>query len=118
MIPALGIVKNIVGSLPVSEAVENAAHKVGRGLDLGTAIGEEEILPGLCIQMIKVGENSGELETMLHKAADMFEREVESSIMRVTTLLEPMMILVMGVVVGFIVLSICLPIFEMNQLVR
>lgn len=118
MIPALGIVKNIVGSMPVSEAVEAASQRVGRGQDLGSALGETDMFPGLCIQMIQVGEHSGELESMLHKVADMFEREVESSIMRMTALLEPVMILVMGAIVGFIVLSICLPIFEMNQLVR
>jgi len=54
---------------------------------------------------------------MLNKVADVFENEVESSVMRMTTMLEPLMILVMGVIVGFIVLSICLPIFEMNQLI-
>ena len=81
-------------------------------------MGGTGVLPNLCVQMILVGEQSGELESMLNKVADVFETEVESSVMRMTSLLEPLMILVMGVVVGFIVLSICLPIFEMNQLVR
>jgi general secretion pathway protein F len=76
-----------------------------------------EILPDLTIQMIQVGEQSGELEAMLNKIADVFENEVELSIMRMTSLLEPVMILVMGIIVGFIVLAICLPIFEMNQLI-
>ena len=68
--------------------------------------------------MIQVGEHSGELETMLNKIADVFEKEVEITIMRFTSYLEPVMILIMGSIVGFIVLSICLPIFEMNQLIR
>jgi general secretion pathway protein F len=68
--------------------------------------------------MIQVGEQSGELETMLNKVADIYENEVQNTIMGLTALLEPAIILFMGVVVGFIVLSICLPIFEMNQLVR
>jgi len=68
--------------------------------------------------MILVGEKTGELENMLNKIADVYEREVESTVMSMTSLLEPVMILVMGVAVGFIVLSICLPIFEMNQLIR
>jgi general secretion pathway protein F len=72
----------------------------------------------LSIQMIQVGEQSGELEKMLYKVADVFENEVETIILRLTSYLEPVMILVMGGVVGFIVLSICLPIFEMNQLIR
>jgi general secretion pathway protein F len=68
--------------------------------------------------MIQVGEQSGELETMLTKISDIFDNEVETSIMRLTSYLEPVMILVMGLCVLFIVLSICLPIFEMNQLIR
>jgi general secretion pathway protein F len=71
----------------------------------------------LAVQMIEVGEHSGNLEEMLIKIADVYEREVESLIMSITSLMEPLMILGMAVVVGFIVLSICLPIFEMNQLV-
>jgi general secretion pathway protein F len=118
MLPALGIVKNIVGNVMISDAVEAAAQEVEKGQGLGTSLGAFNLFPNLCIQMIQVGEQSGELESMLSKVADVFENEVESTIMRTTALLEPVMILVMGVIVGFIVLSICLPIFEMNQLVR
>jgi general secretion pathway protein F len=118
MLPALGIVKNIVGNELAAEAVEFASREVGKGQGLGTALDATEVFPSLCIQMIQVGEQSGDLEIMLNKVADIFEIEVESSIMRMTSLLEPLMILVMAVIVGFIVLSICLPIFEMNQLVQ
>ena len=68
--------------------------------------------------MIQVGEQSGELESMLKKIADVYENEVESTIMRLTALLEPIMILLMAVVVGFIVASIILPIVDMNQGIR
>jgi len=68
--------------------------------------------------MITVGEQSGELEKMLNKIADIYEREVESHIMALTSMLEPTMILVMALVVGFIVISILLPIFEMSQMIR
>jgi len=118
MLSALGIVKNIVGNTLITEAVEATAKDIGKGKSLGGALGGFDVFPSLCIQMIQVGEQSGELEAMLDKVAGVYEIEVESSIMRMTTLLEPLMILVMGVMVGFIVLSICLPIFEMNQLVR
>jgi len=90
---------------------------VGKGQALATALAAKNIFPSLSIQMIQVGEQSGKLEEMLNKVADVFENEVETSVMRMTTMLEPIMILVMGVIVGFIVLSICLPIFEMNQLI-
>ena len=67
--------------------------------------------------MIMVGEQSGELEPMLNKVADVFENEVESTVIAMTSWLEPVIILIMGVVVAFIVLSIVLPIMEMNRLI-
>jgi general secretion pathway protein F len=118
MLIALEIVKNIVGNELISETVENASSEVGKGQGLAIALSEGQTFPQLSIQMIQVGEQSGELEAMLNKIADVFEKEVETSVMRLTSYLEPIMILVMGCIIGFIVLSICLPIFEMNQLIR
>jgi general secretion pathway protein F len=118
MMPALNIVKNIVDNVLIFDIVEEASKDVGKGKGLGTALAENKIFPDLSIQMIQVGEQSGELESMLNKVADIFENEVETSITSITSLLEPAMILLMGVIVGCIVLSICLPIFEMNQLIR
>ena len=68
--------------------------------------------------MITIGEQSGELEQMLKKVSILYERDVESSITTATALVEPLIILFMGVVLGFIILSICLPIFEINQFVQ
>lgn len=118
MLSALDIVENIVGNVLLSDAVSKAADDVGKGQGLGASFAETDIFPSLSIQMIQVGEQSGELEPMLSKVAEVYENEVESTIMSLTSLLEPVMILVMAVIVGFIVLSICLPIFEMNELVR
>jgi len=117
MLPALEIAKNTAENVLISDNVEEAAEEVGKGQALATALAAKNIFPSLSIQMIQVGEQSGKLEEMLNKVADVFENEVETSVMRMTTMLEPIMILVMGVIVGFIVLSICLPIFEMNQLI-
>jgi general secretion pathway protein F len=118
MLVALDIVKNIAGNILISEAVETAAIEVGKGQGLGAALSGRGIFPQLSIQMILVGEQSGALEKMLTKISDVFETEVENNIMRLTSYLEPVMILVMGLCVLFIVLSICLPIFEMNQLIK
>jgi general secretion pathway protein F len=118
MLIAMDIVKNIAGNILIADSVETAAIEVGKGQGLGTALSGSGIFPQLCIQMIQVGEQSGQLENMLTKIADVYENEVENSILRLTSYLEPVMILVMGSIVGFIVLSICLPIFEMNQLIR
>jgi general secretion pathway protein F len=118
MLTALDIVKNISDNALIADVIEKAVTSVGQGQSVAVALNDGQIFPDLFIQMVQVGEQSGELEKMLYKIADVFENEAESTIMSVTSLLEPLMILLMGVVVGFIVLSICLPIFEMNQLVR
>jgi general secretion pathway protein F len=117
MLPALDIVKNIVGNITISSLIESAAVDVGKGQGLGVSLQSGNIFPSLALQMIIVGEQSGDLEKMLVKVADIYENEVETTLMSLTSLLEPLMILVMGLAVGFIVLAICLPIFEMNQLV-
>jgi general secretion pathway protein F len=118
MLIAMDIVKNIAGNILIADSVETAAIEVGNGQGLGAALSGSGIFPQLSIQMIQVGEQSGQLENMLTKIADVYDNEVETSILRLTSYLEPVMILVMGSIVGFIVLSICLPIFEMNQLIR
>jgi len=76
------------------------------------------LFPAMLVHMIAVGEKSGELEQMLARAADAYDREVESSVTALTSLLEPMMIIFGGAVVLFIVLAILLPIFDMQNLVR
>jgi general secretion pathway protein F len=118
LLSSLEIVKNIVDNALISDAIEAASKEIGRGQGLGPALAGTKMFPDLTIQMILVGEQSGKLEAMLDKIADVFESEVENSIMSMTSLLEPVMILIMAVIVGFIVLSICLPIFEMSTLVR
>ena len=118
MLIALDIVKNIAGNRLIADSVETAAIEVGKGQGVGAALSGSGIFPQLSIQMIQVGEQSGQLETMLTKISEVFENEVETTILRLTSYLEPVMILVMGAIVAFIVLSICLPIFEMNQLIR
>lgn len=117
MLSALEIAKNITGNVLISDAVEDAAKEVGKGQSIGASLAASKAIPSLSVQMIQVGEQSGKLETMLNKIADLFENEVESSMISMTSLLEPAIILFMGIIIGFIVLSICLPIFEMNQLI-
>ncbi len=117
MLPAMEIVRNITGNVVITGLIENASIEVERGQGLGLSLAADAVFPDLAVQMIQVGEQTGELESMLYKIADVYENEVQSSIMSMMAMLEPVMILVMAVVVLFIVLSICLPIFEMNQLV-
>ena len=117
MMQALEIVQNVTGNGVLSKAVADTAKEVGHGKPLGRTMGLHPVFPALLVQMVTVGEQSGQLETMLDKVADIYETDVQQRIMTITAMLEPLMILFMGVIVGFIVLSVCLPIFEMNQLV-
>jgi general secretion pathway protein F len=118
MLPSLEIVQNIVGNVHIAEAINEAAVEVGKGQALGKTLEAMEVFPPIAIQMIQVGEQSGDLEEMLNKVADVFEKEVETTVMRMTALLEPIMVLIMAGMVLFIVLSIFLPILEMRTLVR
>lgn len=117
MLTALGIVKNVVGNILISRTIESAAESVGKGRGLAESLSDNSPFPYLSIQMIQVGEHSGALESMLTKVATIYENEAEAAVLSMTSLLEPAMILLMGVFIAFIVLSIMLPILEMNQLI-
>ena len=118
VLTALDIAKSIIGNKVLSAIITKAQAEVKQGGELGLALEQHRAFPVLATQMIKVGEKSGTLEKMLERTAAFYEKEVDTSLTAMTAMLEPLIILVMGVVVGFIVLSVCLPIFEMNQLVR
>jgi general secretion pathway protein F len=118
LLAAMEIVRNIVNNVLIGNAIRQAAKDLEEGKGLSGPLTKSGIFPPLVTEMIAVGEQSGTLEAMLNRIAAAYENESQASIMVMTSLLEPFMILVMGLVVGFIVISILLPIFEMNQLVR
>ncbi|MCX7983164.1 MAG: type II secretion system inner membrane protein GspF [Syntrophales bacterium] len=118
LLQALEITRPVINNEVFSEIIRKAVTEVEEGRSLAEAISKNGRFPPLVLEMIAVGEQSGALEKMLFRTADALEREVEMKISVFTSLLEPVMILIMGFVVGFIVISILLPIFEMNQLVR
>ncbi|MBM9511090.1 type II secretion system inner membrane protein GspF [Desulfogranum marinum] len=115
---SLQIVENIVNNSVLAEVIEQAEEELEKGKSLSQIFKASDYFPPMLVQMIAVGEQSGALEKMLEKAADSYEKEVEAKILALTSMIEPVMILVMGVAVSFIVISILLPIFEMNQLIR
>ncbi len=118
LITALHIVKNIFNNVLLAEVIDDATEELEKGRSLSNVLKKSRWFMPMVVQMIAVGEQSGALEKMLNKVADSYEKEVETKIMALTSLIEPVMILVMGVLVSFIVVSILLPIFEMNQLIR
>jgi general secretion pathway protein F len=118
LLAAMEIVRNIVNNIIIGDAIRQAARDLEEGKGLSGPLTKSGLFPPLVTEMIAVGEQSGTLEKMLNRIAAAYENESQTNIMVMTSLLEPLMILVMGLVVGFIVVSILLPIFEMNQLVR
>jgi general secretion pathway protein F len=118
LLTAMEIVRNVVDNRLIADDLQTAAREVEEGQGLSKSLAKHGYFPPIVIEMISVGEHSGNLEPMLYRVADSYEKEVEASVIMMTSLLEPAMILFMGLVVGFIVVSVLLPIFEMNQLVR
>jgi general secretion pathway protein F len=111
---ATGVARN----LPIRQALQNASAKVREGVPLNRALAASGLFPPILIHLIASGEASGQLDKMLERAAAQQEQEVASYTSVLTALLEPVLILFMGVVVLLIVLAILMPIIEMNQMVR
>jgi general secretion pathway protein F len=118
VLEALRISSEVVSNLPMKAAVEDAAVRVREGAPIGRSLGVSRLFPPMMIHLISSGETSGELDTMLERAAVHQERDLDSILQAVVGLLGPLMILVMGGLVLVIVLAMLLPIFELNQLVK
>ena len=118
MLEALRISGEVVTNLPMRNAVDDAAVRVREGAPIGRSLGQSRLFPPMMIHLISSGETSGELDTMLERAAVHQERELDSILQGVVGLLGPVMILVMGGMVLLIVLAMLMPIFQLNELVR
>jgi general secretion pathway protein F len=118
LLPALDIVKSIVDNTVLTRAIERARDAIREGQSIALPLRESGFFPPLVVHMVAVGERSGELEAMLGKAADTYDDEVENAVTALTAIFEPIIIVVMGGVVLFIVLAILLPIFELNRIVK
>ena len=118
LISALQIVRNVVNNIIIAEVIDNAIDQIKEGISLSEPLSKSRVIPPVVVQMISVGEQSGEMEKMLNKVADIYEQEVDSQVATMTSLLEPFMLLGMAVIVGFIAFSILQPILEMSQIVH
>jgi general secretion pathway protein F len=116
MLRALDTAKQIVGNVLIQQAVEDAKQAVTEGESLATTLKKSGQFPATMIHMVAVGEKAGQLEQMLERVADTYESEVDTKLSRLTALLEPVMLVVMGGAVAFIVFSILQPIMDLGQL--
>lgn len=118
MMKALDVVKTIIGNAVIEESMADVKAGVRRGKDLARPLKEVGFFPPMLIHMVELGQRSGEIETMLLKVADTYDEDVRLAVDAMVALLEPIIIVVMGVFVGLLVLSILLPILSMSQHIK
>lgn len=118
LLAALQAGAGVMSNLPMKKALQDAQHMVREGAPLSRALASSKMFPPLMVHLIASGEASGRLDDMLERAATQQTSEIENRIATLTSLLEPLLILLMGAMVLVIVVAVLLPIFEMNQLVK
>ena len=116
LLTAMDIVRNIVGNTRLAAVIEEARESIKEGESIAAPLKRSGDFPPLVYHMIAIGEKSGELEEMLGNVANAYDSQVETKIAALTSLLEPVMIVVMGVAVAFIVFSILMPILQINTI--
>jgi type IV pilus assembly protein PilC len=97
------------------EATRKIQNEVSTGTSLTAAMQNSEVFPNMVVQMVSIGEESGSLDGMLSKVADFFEREVDDAVEALSSLMEPMIMVVLGTLIGGMVIAMYLPIFKMGQ---
>lgn len=115
ILTSLEIVRDTAGNQVISNAIDAARAEVQQGGMISMALQKEKVFPAMAIQMISIGEETGEIDAMLMKVADFYEDEVEQAVKALTSILEPIMIVVLGGMVGTILLSMYLPMFAVFE---
>jgi type IV pilus assembly protein PilC len=115
LVDSLGSVAGATGNVVYQEAVLRMREDVATGQSLTASMRQTNLFPHLVVQMITIGEESGALDTMLSKVADFFEEEVDNAVDALTSLLEPLVMVILGTVVGGIIVALYLPIFQIGE---
>jgi type IV pilus assembly protein PilC len=118
LLQSIKITGQTAGNTVIEKAMDDVYSSVKRGGSIAKPIGDHPVFPAMVTHMVAVGEETGELENMLTKVADFYEAEVDAKVKALTSLIEPVMIVFVGGVVGFIVISMYLPIFELYENIR
>ena len=118
IIKALEITGATSGNSLIEDAVKDVAEKVQQGVPIAIPLEEADVFPPMISRMVRVGEETGELEKMLGKVADFYEDEVDTSINSLTSIIEPVMMIGVGLMVGLIIISMYLPMFKLLTLIQ
>ncbi len=118
MLQALEILKEGAGNARMEHLVDRIKLDVSEGERISTELEKSEYIPVMVARMVAVGEDTGALDTMLLKVADYYDKELEAEIKGLTSVIEPIITVGMGIVIGAIVLAVMLPMFDMIKLVK
>ncbi|NTW42565.1 MAG: type II secretion system F family protein, partial [Cellulomonadaceae bacterium] len=118
LLQALDIVGETSGNLVIERAAKAVQESVRRGESLAGPLSQHPVFPPMVVQMMAVGEDTGALDTMLGKVADFYDQEVEATTEQLTSLIEPLMIVVIGAIIGTMVIAMYMPIFGVFDLIQ
>lgn len=117
ILDVLSIVSQTVGNVVMEKAIKTAAVDIERGENISTALGKHPVFPTMIIRMVTAGEQTGKIDNMLERIADFLDEEIETTLSGLTSLIEPILIVFLGVVVGGMVICMFLPIFKLPEIV-
>ena len=117
ILDGLAITAKTAGNKVVEKAIMNARISISQGRTVAEPLTESKIFPPMVCQMVAIGENTGALDAMLKKVADFYEEEVDNAVANLTSMMEPLIMVVLGVILGGLVISMYLPIFQLGSLV-
>ncbi len=118
ILEVMGIVSNTVGNVVMEKAIRVAAGDIERGEGISTALAKHPVFPNMIIRMMSAGEQTGKIDSMLERISDFLDEEIETILSGLTALIEPLLIVFLGVVVGGIVICMFLPIFKMSDIIN
>ncbi len=118
ILQSLEIVRDTVSNSILSDAIDNCRGELQNGVLLSTALSRKRVFPEMALSMLVVGEETGEMDAMLSKVADFYEDEVSAAVKALTSLLEPVMIVIVGIIVASILLAMYLPMFSIFEKIR
>ncbi len=118
LLQALDTVSGVTGNKYIGSKIIEAKEDVRKGMALSQPLKQQGVFPPMVHSMIKIGEDSGSIEEILDKTADFYDEEVDTAVQRLTTMLEPIMIVFMAIIIGFIVIAMVTPMFDMVKTVQ
>jgi type IV pilus assembly protein PilC len=115
---SLEILRETAGNSVVCDAISNSRNDISEGVPLSTSLAMKRVFPDMMVSMLAIGEETGEMDAMLSKVADFYEDEVSSAVKTLTSMIEPIMIVLVGLIVGSILLAMYLPMFSVFENIR